>query len=110
MGTAGGPALPGQHPSVFFFLIFISFLTTVFQTLRCLGFLPPRFSSHLPTFFSSFTLLPCLSHTGSFPAHLPKLHICSSLSRWFRAEMRKLPYPFHWLCSPPTLFRFKSKM
>lgn len=72
----------------------------IFQTLRCLGFLPPQFSSHLPT-FSSFPLLPCLSHTGSFPAHLPKLHVCSNLSRWFRAEMRKLPYPFHWLRSPP---------
>lgn len=82
MGTAGGPSLFSQHPG---FLKF-SFLTMVFQTLCGLGFLPPRFSlTHISPPLPLHPPSP-LSHTGSFPAHLPELQICSSLSRWFRAE------------------------
>lgn len=56
-------------------------------------------ASHLPT--SSSVPPPSLSHAGSFPAHLPKLQICSSLSRWFRAEMRKKPPPSTGSDAPP---------
>lgn len=113
MGTAGGPSLFSKHPG----FLKCSFLTMVFQTLCGLGFLPPRFgltSPHLFLCTSSSVPPPShLSHTGSFPAYLPKLQICSSLSRWFRAEMRKKPLPplpLALMLHHPTLFRFKSKM
>lgn len=57
-------------------------------------------ASHLPT-SSSVPPPSLLSHAGSFPAHLPKLQICSSLSRWFRAEMRKKPPPSAGSDAPP---------
>lgn len=61
------------------------------MALRCVpAFSPP----HL------FLCHPAL-HTRSFSAHLPKLQICSSLSRWFRAEMRKPP-PLLPLAPPPS--------
>lgn len=61
------------------------------MALRCVpAFSPPHLFLCHPTL-----------HTRSFSAHLPKLQICSSLSRWFRAEMRKPP-PLLPLAPPPS--------
>lgn len=98
LGATGGPCLLPCLAS-FVLRVFKNFVShhgfPNSVALRCV----PAFSVQL-TPPHLFLCHPAL-HTRSFSAHLPKLQICSSLSRWLRAEMRKPPPPLP-LAPPPS--------
>lgn len=75
----------------------------VFQTLRGLAFLPPRFSSHLP----SPPLPP--GHTRSFPPTLPSSKYVAVFPDGSEQRQGSRPHPFRRLRRSPILFRLKSK-